>query len=294
MQLREGSSIPCSPVPTSGRERGAASMIDSNVLTNNETVGREIKKTLKGKVAFVTGVTGVLGGEVAKEFARRGARLILHYNSHVRKAIELELAMKMIGADVVMVQADYSQPLDMRDLIRTVNAQAERIDFLVHTAGICRRTAPPMPVPEQERSLMNQINQIAPIEITLGLEGIHSHGAVILYIGSSVEDIRWESSVVYGESKKGLHHFAARYADAATRRGVRSIYYLPGVVEDAGSHDVYGTRNKEAMILLGQEAPLHAARVARNIVSSVVNEPIFGVEDSFEGNMLVRRDGYRI
>jgi NAD(P)-dependent dehydrogenase (short-subunit alcohol dehydrogenase family) len=127
-------------------------MFASNSLTKDQSIGRTTKKSLHGKVAFITGVTGLLGGEVAKEFARRGARLILHYNSHVRRAIELELALKMIGADVVMVQADYSQPLDMRDLVRAVNAQAEHIDFLVHTAGICRKTMPPAPMPEAERS----------------------------------------------------------------------------------------------------------------------------------------------
>jgi len=45
---------------------------------------------------------------------------------------------------------------------------------------------------------------------------------------------------------------------------------------------------------LGQAEPLHPAHVARNIVSTLVNEPISGVEDVYEGNMLVRRDGYRI
>ena len=90
----------------------------STVMTTNESIGRGIKSSLKGKTAFVTGVTGILGSEVAKEFARRGARLILHYNRHVRKAIELELALKMIGAEVTLVQADFTDPMDVRELIR--------------------------------------------------------------------------------------------------------------------------------------------------------------------------------
>ncbi len=262
--------------------------------TAQEATGREFKRSLKGKTAFITGVTGILGSEVAKEFARRGARLILHYNRHIRKAIELELALKMIGAEVTLVQADFAQPVDMRDLIRSVNAQVDRIDFLVHTVGVCRKNLPAVPMTQDERFTMNQINQVAPVEITLGLEDKNVRGAVILYIGSAVEDIRWECAAVCGEAKKGLHHFAARYADAATRRGVKSIYYLPGVLRMPDDNDVYGARQREALMSLGQTEPLHPAHVARNIVSSVVNEPISGVEDVYEGNMLVRRDGYRI
>jgi len=100
----------------------------------------------------------------------------------------------------------------MRDMIRSVNAQADRIDFLVHTVGVCRRDTAPEPMSEDERFAMNEINQIAPSEITLGLEEKNVSGPVILSIGSAVEDIRWECAAVYGDAKKGFHHFAARYA----------------------------------------------------------------------------------
>jgi NAD(P)-dependent dehydrogenase (short-subunit alcohol dehydrogenase family) len=263
-------------------------------MTKNVSPGREIRNTLKGKTAFVTGATGLLGGEVAKEFARRGAKVILHYHSHVRKALELELAMKMLGTEVFIVQADYSRSLDMRDLVRTVNAQVDHIDFLVHTAGICRRQSAGDPGGETERAAIDRINQIGPIEITLGLEEKHRPGDVILFVGSSGEDTRWERAGASDEAKNGLHHFAAHYADAANQRGVRCIYYLPGVVRDEERQDAFGSRKREAMLRIGQVEPLNPVQVARNIVSSMMNEPIGGVEDAFEGHMLIRRDGYRI
>ena len=117
---------------------------------------------------------------------------------------------------------------------------------------------------------------------------------MIVYVGSAVEDFPWEGASVCGESKKGLHHFASQYADAANRRGIRSIYYLPGVFRDEARQELYGRRQQEALLRLGQAEPLHPAHVARNIVSSVANEQVFGVDDVFEGHMLVRRDGYRV
>ncbi len=269
-------------------------MTASNTSSNNATIGREIRQSLKGKVAFITGVTGVLGGEVAKEFARRGARLILHYNSRIRKAIELELALKMTGADVTIVQADYSQSLDLRDLVHIVSTQVDRIDYLVHTAGICRKFRQQPPMPDPESDAMNRINQIAPIEITLGLEEKSMNGSVILYVGSAIEDFQWHGAGYYGESKSGLHHFAAQYADTANRRGIRTIYYMPGVFHEEARADVRRTLEQEALLKLGQTELLRPSHVARNIVSSMVNEQVHGVDDAYEGRMLVRRDGYRV
>lgn len=275
-------------------------MIEMNVMTQATTIGRRNQKSLDGKVAFVTGATGILGTEVAKEFARRGARLILQYHSRVRKALELELALKMMGADVVVVQADYANGLDVKNLVHTVNSHVDSIDYLVHAAGICKNS-PALTLlpttdtaPESDPNARNRINQIAPIELTLGLEEKHAKCTVILYVGSAFEDYLWDGADLFGESKTGLHHFAARYADAVNRRGIRSIYYLPGVLHEEGKKNVCGIPKQEVLLKLGQPELLHPTRVARNIVSSVANEDVFGVADVYEGSMLVRRDGYRI
>jgi NAD(P)-dependent dehydrogenase (short-subunit alcohol dehydrogenase family) len=255
---------------------------------------RHTKKSLAGKVAFVTGATGIVGCDVAKELARRGAKLILHYNNHVRKACELELGLRMLGADVTMIQADYTQPGDMKELLQGVLSHTDHLDYLIHTAGICRSGDASEPITDTEQRRINRVNQLAPIEITLGLESIIKTGTVILFMGSPVEDAPIEGTLVYGESKKGLHHFAARYAESARRQGVRSIYYLPGVVRNSVSHIQFGQASSEEMLILGQKSLLEPAKVARNVVASVIQEPLVEVADAYEGSMLVRRDGYSL
>lgn len=257
-----------------------------------DAYGREIKKSLTGKTALITGATGLLGSEVAKELARRGVRLMLHYNSHVRRACELELALKMLGTDVTMIQADYTQPSDVKELIHAVNSWTGHLDYLIHTAGVCRISFDPLAISEEDQLHMHQINQLSPIELTFGIEDKMDSKSIILYIGSPIEDAYVEETPVYGDSKKGLHHFASRYANGRTERGITSIYYIPGVLRDSTPHILSGRKGVTEMQALGQTMLLEPAKVARNVIFSLINGSIITGLDEHEGTLLVRRDGY--
>ncbi|MGE5315069.1 MAG: SDR family NAD(P)-dependent oxidoreductase [Acidobacteriota bacterium] len=273
--------------------------LGGNVIRNlmgsfslSDTVGKQARKSLSGKTAFITGATGNLGSEVAKELARRGARLILHYNSRVRKALELELALKMLGTEVTMLQSDFTQPSDLKELIDTVCSQTDHIDYLIHAAGVCRLTVGHSEIAPEELNRIHRINQLAPIEIMLGLEEKLSSGSVVLYVGSPVEDAYFDGTLLYGESKRGLHHFAARYAESLQSRGTSSVYYIPGIMRESIPHIFYGKYSTEEMSLLGQPCLLEPGNVARNVVSTLLSRPLGDVWDQQDGPLLVRRDGY--
>jgi NAD(P)-dependent dehydrogenase (short-subunit alcohol dehydrogenase family) len=268
-------------------------MHTSQSHTFSDAYGREIRKSLSGKTALVTGATGILGSEVAKELARRGARLILHYNSHIRRACELELALKMLGTDVTIIQADFTQPSDVKELIQGVNNRFDHLDFLVHAAGVCKISSEPLIPSDDDLMRVHQINQLAPIEITFGVEDKMKPGSVILYVGSSVEDAFLEGMAVFGDSKKGLHHFASRYSSGMNERGISSIYYIPGVLRSSTPQVLYGQYSTNEMLMLGQTTLLEPITAARNVVLSLISGSTLSVWDEHEGALLVRRDGYK-
>ncbi|HLP18311.1 MAG TPA: SDR family oxidoreductase [Bacteroidota bacterium] len=266
----------------------------TTLFSKYDPVGRELKRSLAGKTAVITGATGTMGAHVATELARRGARLILQFHSRVRKACELELTLRMIGANVTMVQADFTLRREVKEFVQTINTHTDRVDFLIHAAGVCKRPQRQAAPAETEKMLIHQINQLAPIEITLGIEEKIREGTVILYLGSPSEDAPIEGAAVYGEAKKGLHHFASRYAGDARRQGVTSIYYLPGMVRESSPRSGDGTSGIDDLQTLGQRALLDPSKVARNVVASLMREPLVDVADVYEGSMLVRRDGYTV
>lgn len=88
-----------------------------------------------GKVAVVTGGSRGLGLALARELARRGARLALC----ARDEAELEDARRELqgaGADVFVAPCDVSNQDDVRHFVQRVRETLGQIDVLVNNAGV--------------------------------------------------------------------------------------------------------------------------------------------------------------
>ncbi|HEV2988575.1 MAG TPA: SDR family NAD(P)-dependent oxidoreductase [Candidatus Angelobacter sp.] len=88
---------------------------------------------LQGKVAVITGASMGIGEEIAKLFAREGARLVLCARNLARQ----EEALQRIGAgeNAISVACDVSQRDQVQSLAQTALNKFGRIDILVNNAG---------------------------------------------------------------------------------------------------------------------------------------------------------------
>lgn len=88
---------------------------------------------LKGKVAVITGASMGIGEEIAKVFAREGAKLVLC----ARDLARMEAARQRIGAgeNSISVACDVSRRDQVDALMRAALAKFGRIDILVNNAG---------------------------------------------------------------------------------------------------------------------------------------------------------------
>ncbi len=110
---------------------------------------------LEGKRALVTGSDTGIGREIALEFARQGADVVLHYCHHRDGALTAAEEIKSLGRRVEVVHADFddlSQAIALAD--RAIEALGT-IDCLVNNAGITFNSPYLKVKPEQFDKLFN-------------------------------------------------------------------------------------------------------------------------------------------
>jgi short-subunit dehydrogenase len=94
-----------------------------------------MNQILRGKNCLITGATGGLGKEIAKEFAKNGCNLFLTgRNNDKLNSLKNELENDQIKID--FEDADLSDDGEIQKLIEKVKNTFVNIDILVNCAGV--------------------------------------------------------------------------------------------------------------------------------------------------------------
>jgi glucose 1-dehydrogenase/3-oxoacyl-[acyl-carrier protein] reductase len=93
-------------------------------------------KRLAGKRALITGAGTGIGREVALEFARQGAEVVLHYAGSKTGAETAVEEIKANGGKAFSIQADLGQVSECFRLVDTAAELLGGLDVLVNNAGI--------------------------------------------------------------------------------------------------------------------------------------------------------------
>lgn len=93
---------------------------------------------LQDKVAVVTGASRGIGRAIAIELARRGASVVINYNTSAEAAAQVVEAIEAEDGRAVAVQADVGDFDQAAELINTAVDTFSRIDILVNNAGTTR------------------------------------------------------------------------------------------------------------------------------------------------------------
>jgi 3-oxoacyl-[acyl-carrier protein] reductase len=95
-------------------------------------------KSLSGKVAIVTGASRGIGRAIAEGLARRGANVMVNYNSSAEAAREVVEGIRAAGGEAEAIQADVSDTAAAQGLVKTTLDTCGQIDILVNNAGTTR------------------------------------------------------------------------------------------------------------------------------------------------------------
>ena len=95
---------------------------------------------LRGKVALVTGASRGLGRAIAVKLASLGCKVVINYCQSQEKAQEVIVEIEQRGGEAMLIKADVSDAVSVREMIKTINNQWGNIDILVNNAGINKDT----------------------------------------------------------------------------------------------------------------------------------------------------------
>ena len=115
---------------------------------------------IQGKTVLIAGGAKNLGGLLARDFARQGARgVAIHYNSDAARA-EAEAtaeAVRAAGADAHLFQSDLTSATAMEQLFHDAKQALGRIDIAVNTVGKVLKK-PMTQISEAEFDAMDAVN----------------------------------------------------------------------------------------------------------------------------------------
>lgn len=92
--------------------------------------------TLSEKVILITGASRGIGATIARRLAKAGANVIVNYAGSKEPAENLVEEIKSAGGNAIALQADVSQPDQVKNLFDAAIAYYGRIDVLINNAGI--------------------------------------------------------------------------------------------------------------------------------------------------------------
>ena len=90
---------------------------------------------LQGKVVLVTGASTGIGAAVAREFARCGSRIAIHYNASKPAAETVAAEARALGAEVIVTGGDVTDAAAIKRIVAATLAAFGRIDVLINNAG---------------------------------------------------------------------------------------------------------------------------------------------------------------
>ena len=204
-----------------------------------------MKQILQGKNCLITGSTGGLGKEIAKEFAKNGCNLFLTgRNNKKLNSLKDELEKNQIKID--FQQADLSDTDEIQKLFEKVKSTFSSIDILVNCAGV-------FPVKLLSDSTIDDFEKCFSVNVKAAflLCKEFSQGMIskkwgrIVNIASSSAYAGFKNTSVYCSSKHALLGLSRSLHSELREYNVRTFCVSPGPIKTTMGHDIIKNENPD-------------------------------------------------
>ena len=205
---------------------------------------------LKGQRALVTGSSSGIGREVAIEFAKAGAFVVINYRAGGDKARQVVQEIKDSEGQAIALQADVSREDEVQRMFKEMVDAYGSIDILVNNAGMQRDA------PFQEMTL-EQWYSVISVDLTgqflcsreavreflrRGIVPELSSAMGKIICMSSVHDaIPWAGHANYAASKGGVSMLMKTLAQELAPNRIRVNAISPGAIKTDINKSVWGT-----------------------------------------------------
>lgn len=186
---------------------------------------------LVGKRTLVTGSGTGIGREVALEFARQGADVVLHYAHAAEGADSAVAEIKAMGRKAAAFKADFDRVDDVLKLAENTLGFLGGIDCLVNNAGITFNR-PFARVTLEQFDRLYHVNVRAQFFLTQRLtEDMLTHGGGAVVNVTSIHGVSGAPEhAVYAGSKGAIIAYTRTLAVELAHKGIRVNAIAPGCI----------------------------------------------------------------
>lgn len=190
-------------------------------------------KLLSGKTALITGSSRGIGAATAKLFADNGANVIVNYGRSTDEAQKLVSDIESKGGKAIAIQADVTDPAQVKNLVAESVAIFGNIDILVLNAGA---DFPVMPFVNYEWSdfeykLMSEVRSAFYCCKEVVSMMIENKSGSIVMVSSGLSRTPGPGFISHSTTKSALDAFARSLALELGPDGIRVNIVAPGLTE---------------------------------------------------------------
>ena len=201
-----------------------------------------MNQILHGKNCLITGATGGLGKEIAKEFAKNGCNLFLTgRNNEKLSSLKNELENDVSEIKIDFEDADLSDADEIQKLIEKVKSTFANIDILVNCAGV-------FPVKSLSDSTVEDFENCFSVNVKAAfvLCKEFSQGMItkkwgrIVNIASSSAYAGFKNTSIYCSSKHALLGLSRSLHSELKEHNVRTLCVSPSSIKTSMGKSVIG------------------------------------------------------
>jgi NAD(P)-dependent dehydrogenase (short-subunit alcohol dehydrogenase family) len=197
----------------------------------------------RGQVALITGASSGIGRAVALEYARLGGSVCLSGRS-VERLEEVARMARQFSVEATVSPGDLSREDDLRRLSERVRTQAQRLDLLVHAAGLYQagRVAE---VHAADLDALYAANVRAPYFLTREmLPALRLSRGQIVFVNSTVVFGSEPGLAAYSLTKHALRALADHLRAEVNEEGIRVLSVFPGRTATPLQERIHAAENK--------------------------------------------------
>ena len=183
--------------------------------------------SLENKVALVTGASRGIGAAVALHLAKAGAKIIVNYTGGLEAAKQTVATIESAGGEAIALQADVSNPAQVKALFDAAIAHFGKIDVLVNNAGIMI-TKLLKDTTDEDFTRQFEVNVRGTFNTLREAATRLAEGGSIINFSSTTTRVMMPTYATYVATKGAVEQLTRVFANEVGARGINVNAVLPG------------------------------------------------------------------